>query len=128
MKNKEQYLLKAKYLLKNTNAEIYSRNDPLFTSRVNLAVEELSIVTGRRDATLDIKHITGLLELCLSIDFPCRKLYISDRTVTSREVIYTLNRLDKDISFNVLTELEGDIVHTGILKDFTIDMKGCEDN
>jgi hypothetical protein len=110
----------AEYLFSNTSDKMTQNNDSFFNACVGLAMEELAIVTGRRDASLDIKHITGMLELCKAIGISCKNLYICDRTVTSREIIYTLGYLNKDVKFNILTELDGDVVHTGILKDFDV--------
>lgn len=111
-------ITEAKHLLNNTNQMMASKNDFFFNACVNLAVEELSILTGKRDATLDIKHIIGLLKLCQVMGLDCKNLYICDRTVTTREIIYTLSYMNKDVKFSVLTEVEGNIVHTGVLKDF----------
>lgn len=110
----------ARYLLSNTSGRMALLNDPFYNSCVNLAVEELAIITGERDATLDIEHIKGMLELCQALGISCKDLYVCDRTVTTREVIYTLGYTNKDVKFNILTEREGDVMHTGILKDFVI--------
>ena len=66
----------AEYLFSNTSDKMTQNNDSFFNACVSLAMEELAIVTGRRDAALDIKHITGMLELCKAIGISCENLYV----------------------------------------------------
>lgn len=106
------------YLYKNTELKISEDTDKFLKSRVNLALEELRSVSGERDEALDIKCVTAMLKLCKAIRLDYKGLYLYNRKVTSREVVYTLADMETGSRFDILTEIEGNTVHTGILIDF----------
>lgn len=105
-------------LYNNTEAEINQGSDTDLRSRVNVAMMELSSFLYMKDSNTNLAFCAAMLDYCKWTHVSCESLYVSNRTATNREVVYTLADRFTYKSFDIIVERESNVYHVGVLLDF----------
>ena len=102
-------------LYNNTEEMYLNSSSSIDRAKQSIAFEELGVISSLRDKSLDVKNLRAAIAFIERTGIDYQNMYIIGRVDECGETRYQFGYTDKDNVFEIVTQIDGNVIHTCII-------------